>query len=134
MATYNCFFDASHSTTITRGAFHVSQGDDLIKQSIAKLNAKTPDMAEAEILHKLLDFIKLNIEFGSKINIYGDALSIIHSIIKGDKGSKRYKNIRKKYNRLIEHYDLSIEFIPRKMNKHAHYLAKKGNIATKVIS
>ena len=134
MVKYNCYFDASHSPIITRGAFHISQNDNLIKQCIAKLNANTPDMAEVQALHKLLDFIKQNIKLGSTICIYGDCQSIILAIRRGSKGSKRYKNIRDKFNRLSEDYNLSIEFVPRKKNKHAHDLAKKGLNAAKAIA
>ena len=129
MATYNCFFDASYTPIRKRGAFHIENGNDIIKQSVVKLSANTPDMAEAEALHKLLDHIKVNIKPGSRVQIYGDALFIIQSILRGDKCSKRYKNVKDKYELLCKYYDLSIDFIPGKKNKNAHKLAKYGMTA-----
>ena len=124
MIKYDCHFDASYTPGICRGGFCISKGSSLEKQSVRTLGANTSDMAEAEILHKLLDYINLKIERGKRVCIYGDAQGLIISILRGNKGSDRYKNVRKKYKKMCTFYDLSIEFIPREKNKRADALSK----------
>jgi len=124
---FDCYFDASFSLKNNRGGFYILKENSLEKQSVRTLGAKTSDMAEAEILHKLLDYIQLRIEHRSKVCIYGDAQGLILSIL-GEKkvGRDRYKSLRKKYHKMREYYELSIEFIPRRQNSYADALAKNG--------
>ena len=130
MIKYDCYFDASFTPRMSRGGFCILNGNNLEKQSVRTLGAKTSDMAEAEILHKLLDYIGQKIEHGNQICIYGDSQNVILSILRGNKGCKRYKSLRRKFNRLGERYDLSIEFVPRERNTRADALARYGFMGT----
>jgi GNAT superfamily N-acetyltransferase/ribonuclease HI len=120
MATYECFFDASHTHERTRCAFFVCHENGHItgKQVVeTKKVAKNSIEAESQALLLLLNWIKQKIQVGSKINIYGDALGVVKDV-----------NRRKKYKRIFKiiqrDYDVTLKYIPRSRNDLADRLSK----------
>ena len=128
MIEYKCFTDASFKPDRVIGAFYIQHENTIIKQSVRKLCAESSSMAEAEIIHKLLDYIALTIEKGAKVTIHTDHKGIVDYIKNTNNYSKgkKHKNLKKKYKRLKEFYELSIKYIPRRNNQKADMLCRFG--------
>jgi len=121
---FECYFDASFSKKKSKGAFYIVNKGTLIKMSVRNINCISSDMAEAEILHGLLEYISQQIPQRSVVSIYGDAKTVIDGATGRCPKSKRYNKLYKKYKALSEQYRLSIEYIPREQNKLADQLSK----------
>jgi ribonuclease HI len=121
---FECYFDASFSKKESRGAFYIVSNGKLIKMSARNMNCISSDMAEAEILHGLLEYISQKIPQGSTVYIYGDAKTVIDGATGRCSKSKRYHKLYMKYKALSKQYRLCIEYIPREQNKLADQLSK----------
>ena len=121
---FECYFDASYSKKKSNGAFYIVNNGNLIKKSIRAISCKSSDMAEAEMLHCLLQYVSQKIPQGSTVCIYGDAKTVIDGATGRCPKSKRHNKLYLKYMALAENYRLSIEHIPREQNTLADQLSK----------
>jgi len=126
LTKYECYFDASHTRKSCKGAFYIANGEKLVKMTMRKIDAATSDMAEAEMLHCLLQYISQKIPVGSRVCVYGDAQSVINCATGQSRKSKRFRKLNIKYVAMSKQYRLSIEYLPRSQNNLADQLSK-GN-------
>ena len=127
MAIYQCYFDASCTPDISRCAYYVMADGQIIHTHVQEKKIRTSHKAEKHALYLLLQYIQQNIEQGVKIEIYGDAKSVIEDM--GRKGIRSKRNKAGKLFDIIEpHYELIPHHIPRKQNRIAHKLSRKGYI------
>ena len=84
-------------------------------------NCGSSQKAEEMALKSLLDRMLKVIHKGSRVNVFGDTLSIIKAFPKG-KYSTHFKNLCNRYNMELAH-------IPRKQNKLAHDLTQGKRIS-----
>ena len=122
---YECYFDASYRKGKSHGAFYIVKSGKLVKMSSRKIKeCPSSDIAEAEVLHSLFQYISQKIPKGSFIHIYGDAKGVIDGAVGRTSKSRRYASLHSKYKALSERYNINITFIPRKENKLADQLSR----------
>jgi ribonuclease HI len=128
MSEYRCYFDASYKENTAQCAYYIKRDDSILHTKVNRFNAESPEKAEAQALLMLLQYIDSHIESSCKVSVYGDALSVISAITSTSKRKKRFKGIRRLFHSMKNRFDISIEFIPRKMNVTADRLSKAKSI------
>lgn len=123
MNSYNCYFDASYNTEISRCAFIVFKNDRKFYEAFHDKRTVDSCSAEQYALFLLLDYIQNNLNYNrDKILIFGDAKSVIEQTIKNT--TARYEKIHRKYWLLNIADNVHIKFIPRAENQLADRLSK----------
>ena len=122
MSSYVCYFDASVKGKKSSCAYYIQYDGVCYDEGVFSSDYTNPDMAEANALFHLLEYLEQNIVIGSVVKIFGDAKSVIDRINSGIK--EKYAEIVELYEKLRQMFTISIFFISRQFNKIAHALAR----------
>jgi len=121
---YECYFDGSYTPLISGFAYFVKENGKIIHSNTYREKLQSSQHAETKALFMLLNYIRDNIEEGSKVEIYGDDKHLIDRMSIYTVENYLYYETRLLYDTIEPNYKLSLTHIPGKRNKIAHNLTK----------